>query len=74
MSLDTTSKSPGLASSALRASPYSPGRWMNPVRRPVDSVTFLCVPPVLLLVALVACLIPAQRAASLDPVGTLKFE
>jgi predicted permease len=41
---------------------------------PIDAVTFLSVPPVLLLVALTACLIPAQRAASLNPIGTLKYE
>jgi ABC-type antimicrobial peptide transport system permease subunit len=41
---------------------------------PTDPVTFLCVPMFLLLVALVACVVPALRAASLDPLRALRYE
>jgi ABC-type lipoprotein release transport system permease subunit len=34
---------------------------------PNDSVTFLAVSTVLLMVAVLACLMPARRAASVDP-------
>jgi ABC-type antimicrobial peptide transport system permease subunit len=39
-----------------------------------DPVTFAAVPALLLLVTIVACLIPARRAASVDPMGTLRYE
>jgi predicted permease len=41
---------------------------------PVDPVTFLGVPSVLCLVALVATFIPARRAAAVDPMQTLRAE
>lgn len=38
----------------------------------LDPVTFVAVPALLAAVALVACIIPARRAASIDPVNTLR--
>jgi putative ABC transport system permease protein len=38
----------------------------------LDPVTFIAVPALLAAVAAIACLAPAQRAASVDPVLTLK--
>jgi len=41
---------------------------------PTDLATFVVVPAVLLLVALIACLIPARRATRVDPLITLRYE
>ena len=38
----------------------------------LDPVTFVAVPAILCVVALLACLIPARRAAALDPITTLR--
>jgi len=42
--------------------------------QPHDAFTFTVVPPVLLLIALAACWIPARRAATVDPMQALRTE
>jgi ABC-type antimicrobial peptide transport system permease subunit len=42
--------------------------------RPVDPITYLCVPAALALVAAVASYLPARRAAAVDPVEVLRAE
>ena len=41
---------------------------------PTDTLTFILAPMLLLVIALTACLVPAQRAASLNPIRALRYE
>jgi predicted permease len=47
--------------------------WLYGVRA-LDPLTFVAVPGFLLLAAIAACLIPAIRAANVDPMRTLRYE
>jgi predicted permease len=49
-------------------------RSMLPGIAPRDPLTFIAVPLVLMAIAVVAALIPARRAGSVDPVVALRYE
>jgi len=49
------------------------GKFLFDVK-PTDPATFLSVATLLTLVAIIACLLPAQRAARVDPVVALRWE
>jgi ABC-type lipoprotein release transport system permease subunit len=42
--------------------------------QPHDALTFAIIPPFLAIIALIACYIPARRAASIDPMRALRSE
>jgi ABC-type antimicrobial peptide transport system permease subunit len=42
--------------------------------QPHDALTFALVPPFLAVIALVACYIPARRAAAIEPMQALRSE
>ncbi len=52
-------------------------RWLESILfevDPVDALTFIAVPVVLLAVTLVASLVPARRASRIDPIMALRYE
>jgi putative ABC transport system permease protein len=42
--------------------------------QPVDLMTFLSVAVILIVVALLACVIPARKAAKVDPLIALRYD
>ena len=42
--------------------------------KPTDPLAFLCAAALLALISLVACLVPAYRATTVDPISALRYE
>ena len=71
MMLTCIAVAPGLAAAWALARLFSSFLYSVPVH---DGATFTAVPLFLAAVALLACWIPARRAARLDPSATLRHE
>ncbi len=59
------------------AGSFAVTRWLGSLLyqvRPTDPLTFLGVPMIFVLTALLACWIPARRAARVDPIAALRSE